>query len=363
MSQKRPVSESLTRFIVVVSLFAIVFGRALSVALPGSRAGLGRLLEVNYRLGSFASQLLAVLLILAIGRLAVQLWQDARLSFAYRLTVAPAAMLVMLLLATACCDDLRTPYTPEIALIMGIAGTLVAINAIGPSLHQAHSRAAGLVLGILTLASVAQMGARLLALQASGAALPKQFAVARWLATAASSLDVLALLLVVLWLLSHWQRGRVTVVMVAAAAVALAIVSQRGARPGAGFAAVLVSRSLAQLHREPASLLPIGVQNVQEILAFLLALVLLRQPRAMRLQLRASLALVLLARSSPDIPLCAGLLVAGALGLLARALDIEHSSSTAAPSSAVLESWGAAVDESEQPLTEQHHRQARDGNA
>jgi hypothetical protein len=170
------------------------------------------------------------------------------------------------------------------------------------------------------------MGARLLALQASGAALPKQFAVAQWLASAASGFDALALLLVILWLLSHWQRGRVAIALAAAAAVALTLVSQRGSRPGAGFSAVLVSRSLAQLHREPASLLPIGIQNVQEILAVLLALVLLGQPRTMRLQVRASLAMVLLARNSPDIPLCAGLLVAGALGLLVHSLEVTSSS-------------------------------------
>jgi len=79
VSQPNSVSVGLTRPVVVVALLAIVFGRALASALPGSRAGLGRLLDVNRIVAGFSSQLLAVLLVLVIGRLAVGLWQEARL--------------------------------------------------------------------------------------------------------------------------------------------------------------------------------------------------------------------------------------------------------------------------------------------
>jgi hypothetical protein len=298
--------------------------------LPGSRTGLDKILDANRFVGSFASQLMAVLLILVIGRLAVALWHDARLSFARRLTVAPNAMLVVLVLAAACCDALMSPYTPELSLIVGLSGTLVAVNAIGPSLTPAPMRASGLILVLETGASVAQMGARLLALQASGAALPKQFVTARWLASVASGLDVLALVLVFVWVLSLWPRGRFPLASVVASAAALSLLSHRGARPGAGFSAVLLSRGLAQLHRDPASLWPLALQNSQEILAVLLSLLLLLRPREVRLEIRASVAMVLLARSSPDIPLCAGLLVLGALNLLRQSLDV---SPRATPSS------------------------------
>jgi len=320
VSQNEPVPGAMTRLIVVVSLFAIVFGRALSVALPGSRTGLGKLLDINRFIGGFSSQLLAVLLVLVIGRLTVGLWQDSRLSLALRLTIVPAAALVVLLLTLACGDALMSPYTPEISLIMGIAGTLVAVNTLGPTLAPPQLRASGFVLVLVTGASVAQMSARLLALQASGAALPRQFVVARALASVASGFDALALLLVLLWLLLLWPRGRIVIVSVAALAVVSSVLSHTGSRPGAGLFSVLVSRGLAQLHREPSSLFPVGLQNIQELLALSLAPLLLWQPRDTSLGLRASLALVLLARSSPDIPLCSGLLVAGALGLLNRSL-------------------------------------------
>jgi len=340
LSQTNSISEATTRLIVVVSLVATVFGRALSIALPGSHTGLGQLLVVNRFLGGGSSQLLAVLLVLAVGRLAVSHWIDPRLPVAHRLMVAPAAVLVAMLLVAASCDALLSPYTPEISLIMGIAATLVAIDAIGPCLTPTRLRSSGLVLMLVTVASVAQIAARLLALQASGAALPRQYALARGLATAASALDAIALILVMIWLVSHWQRAWLTIIGAFALAALLRHLSQRGSLSGAGYPAVLTSRALAQLRREPGPWLSAGLQNVHEVLALLIAAVLLARPRGVGASQRYSVAMVLLARSSPDIPLCAGLLVTGALGLLRSALD----SVDASPNSDGIHSVPAGAD-------------------
>ncbi len=97
--------------------------------------------------------------------------------------------------------------------------------------------------------------------------------------------------------------------------------AERGSRPGAGLTEVLLSRSLAQLHREPSSFLPRVIQNTQELFALFIAALLLWRPRDVSAEQRLCLAMVLLSRGSPDIPLCCGLLVAGALGLCLLSTD------------------------------------------
>ena len=315
MSKPNPISRAAIRLTVVAALFAVVFGRALGAALPGSRSGIDKLLEANRLLGGFWTQLLAVLIVIVSCRLAFTLWQDARFSVSHRALMTPAAATVVVLVIAASFDVLPGPHTPEISLILGIAGTLVAVLASNVSLRPMRLRASGIVLLLVATASTAQVSARLLALQASGAALPNQYAVARWLASLATLLDAFALILTATWLVMLWTRGRWALVAVVGSAVALGQLAQRGSRPGAGLTAVLLSRSLAQLHREPSSLLPRAVQNTQELFAILIAALLVWQPRHASPEQRLCLAMVLLSRSSPDIPACCGLLVAGALGL------------------------------------------------
>lgn len=323
MNPPHPVSPATTRLTVFVALLAVVFGRALASALPGSRAGLGRVLDASRLLGGFSSQLLAVLLVLIIGRLIVGLWQDSRLPLAYRVVVTPASLLIIMLIIAASFDELMNPYLPEVSLLLGLASTLVAINSIKPSVTPIRLRASGITLVLVVAASASQITARLLALQASGAALHRQFAVARWLASGATVLDALALVLTAVWLTLFWKRGRFAIFVALGVAGAMSHFSRSGSRPGGGFATVLLSRSLAQLHREPGSFFPVWLRDAQELFALFIAGLLIAQPRGIALEQRLSIALLLLARSSPDIPLCSGLLVAGALGLVRLSLLLE----------------------------------------
>jgi hypothetical protein len=235
-------------------------------------------------------------------------------------------MLIVMLLIAASFDALMSPRTPEISLLLGLSGTLVAINAVKSCLTPIRLRASGITLLLVVSASACQIASRLLALQASGAALPRQYAVARWLATAATALDALALLMTAVWLMLLWERGRFATLAILGLAGTLSQFSRHGSHSGASLAAVLLSRGLAQLHREPASLLPIWLQDSQELLALFIAALLIARPRGVPVEQRLSVAMLLLARSSPDIPLCSGLLVAGALGLLRLSLDINGTS-------------------------------------
>ena len=110
-------------------------------------------------------------------------------------------------------------------------------------------------------------------------------------------------------------------VAISGLSAALGFAALRGTSARAGFFEVLLSRLLAQLHREPSAMFPRAIQNTQEVFAFIMAAWLLWRPRSVLPELRSCLAMVLLARSSPDIPLCAGLLVTGALGLSLLAAD------------------------------------------
>ncbi len=326
MSKQGPISRGALRLTVVAAIFAVVFGRALGTALPGSRSGLDKILQANWLVGAFCTQLLAVLLVVVVGRLASALWVDGRFSVSHRIIMTLAAATVIVLVIAASSDVLLGPYTPEVSLVLGIAGTLVAMRAASISLKPTDLRASGIVLLLVATASMAQVSARLLALQAGDAALLTQYNVARWLASLATLLDALALILTAVWLALLWTGGRYAVVATLVSSVFLGQLSLRGSRPSAGLAEVLLSRSLAQLHREPSSFFPRLVQNTQELFAILIVGVLLWQPRRVLPEQRLALAMVLLARSSPDIPLCCGLLVAGALGLSLLTADAQESS-------------------------------------
>lgn len=323
MSIERLIARGTLRFTVIVALLAVVFGRSLAAALPGSRTGLYKVLALSSLLGGFFTQLLAVLIVLVCGRLAFVTWQEPRLSNAYRFFSAPSACVVIVIVTAACFDFVVGPSTPEISLLLGFAGTLVAVHASGVILRPTRLRASGIVLAFVGAASVAQVSARLIALQASDAALRTQYDVARGLASIATVLDALALTVTAVWLGMLWTRGgRYVLLGMLGLAVTLGELAQRGSRVQSGFAEVLLSRSLAQLHREPNSYFPRVLQDTQELLALLMAVLLLSRPRNVSPQQRLSLAMVLLARSSPDIPLCSGLLVAGALGLALFAADL-----------------------------------------
>ena len=319
-------SRGTLRLTLVVALLAEVFGRAMAQALPGSRSGLGKLLDANRWAAGFFTQLLAALVVVAAGRFTWLTWLDQRTPHRYRFLATPAATLVIFLVIAACFDILISPYTPEISLVLGMAGTTVALYAAAMCLGPPPIRAAGIVLALVAAASIAQVSARLLALLAGDAALHAQYVLSRWLASAAAVLDVASLVAVVIWITKRDRRGRLVVLVNFGIAIALGLAAQRGTSTRAGFFEVLLSRLLAQLHREPSAFFPRVIQDTQEVFAFIMAAWLLWRPRSELPELRSCLAIVLLARSSPDIPLCAGLLVTGALGLSLMAAEWRHPS-------------------------------------
>lgn len=317
-------SSSALHWMVIVALCAVFFGRAMDQALPGSRSGLGKWLDANHWAAAFFSQTLAVLVITIAGRMTLSTSFDQRVSYRHRLHVGLAASVVIFLVIFASLDFLIGPYTPELSLLLGIAATNVALGAAVVCSGPASVRVGAIVLALATASSIAQISARLLAMQASDAALPTQYIVSRWIASTAAVIDFASLIAVVVWIVRRDFTSRVSVLTRVGIAMLLGVAAERGATTKANYAEVLVSRLFAQLHREPSTVFPRIIQNAQEALALIVAAWLLYRPRSARPELRASLAMLLLARSSPDIPLCAGLLVTGALGLMAIAAESPH---------------------------------------
>jgi hypothetical protein len=242
-------------------------------------------------------------------------------------TPAVATVIVLIIAASLNWDFLIGPAAPEMSLLLGVAGTLTAICACFVSLRPIGMRASGLALALITGASIAQVAARLLALHASGAAIPSEYGLARSLATVATVLDAGALIVTSIWLVARSEKGwRHAVVGVLGSAVTLAELARRSSHPSAPYAEVLLGRSLAKLHREPSSFIPRVFEDTQELMAVGIAILLLFRPGHASVRLRLFLAMTILARSSPDIPLCSGLLAAGAMGLALLAADEVDSS-------------------------------------
>jgi hypothetical protein len=316
VDSRLPVGKSVLRVTVVAALIAMVLGRCISSALPGTRIGLERILDITWLLTAWWTQLLALLVVAVCTRFALVIAQRPQLAPGYRLIAVPAAATVIVLVIASAFDVLIEPSAPEMSLLLGVAGTTVAVVSATIALRHAQVRAAGLALVLVAAGSVAQVSARLLALQPGDGALPTHYGMARSAATAATLLDAGALTVAALWIAARMGRtGRSALLAVVALAAGIAVYERIGPWHKAGFFSVLLTRSLAQLHREPGSYLPTIVQNTQEILTLGLALLLLSRPSSQAPEQRLSLSMVLLARCSPDIPLCAGLLATGALGL------------------------------------------------
>lgn len=302
-----------------VAICSVIFGRSLAQALPGSSSGLGRILEINRIASGFFTQLLAIMLVASATRLIGHAWAAHGVAPRYRLFIAPAAVAVVTIVILASLDTVVGPYTPEISILLGVMGGTVALNSAAACTKLPPLRVAGLSLWLIGVASIGQILSRLFALQASEAAHQGQFAAAQFVATAAVVLDALSIAVVFVWVVRRDRVPWYRLLTAVAACFVLVNTAHRGASSGANTLQVVLWRSLAQLHREPSPVLPQMALDSIEVMALLLALVLLFYPRRASVELRACLGLIVLARSSTDIPLCAGMLVVGALGLSALA--------------------------------------------
>jgi len=333
MQESSPSDIAIPRLACVVVLLAVpalLWNRALLPALPGSRSGIEHLFDQLFVVGSVLSQLLAVTLALLLIKLVVASLGTFALGVEGRLMALPIGAAVGFLLVAGAV----APLDVEMHLLLSGLGTAALISCVRPALHQPTLRAAGLLVLLSALASFAYSSGRLLALKASVEALPREYAVARIIASAGQLFDFLGLVWVMAWLVLSKRvphhRGdetgetqlhartkslaRVTAAL--ALGVTCALLARRGQTSTANFAEVVLARAMAALSREPSPIATAALGPCLDVVAVTFALLLLVAPKHIAFATRVAMALVLLGRCAPDIPAHCGLMTAGALLLI-----------------------------------------------
>jgi hypothetical protein len=291
-----------------LGLVASVVARCLAPALPGAMVGIESLIIWTSRLASLLTLLAATGLVAGIGRIGSVIVASPRAPLVARAVVVPLVGLSCLLLLLA---SFR-PLEPLMALVLGIAASVVGSLSAQHCVKQRDKRAAALVLGLTAGSGLIHVLSRKLTQDASEAANLTVFRGAQLLETFASSLDLVALALTLVWLQRRAPRGRIVVPVLLGLGALGVVLALRGSLPGAGTPSVLVSRGLDRFAREQASLFPPALAYTQNTVTLLAAFgALLAGGGEIGLVLAACLA----ARSALDIPIPALLLELGALYL------------------------------------------------
>lgn len=288
---------------------AVLIGRGLSQALPGSITGLGEVIDRVSLAGAVLTQLGAALLSALALRSATLLLFTRPGHAALRFVSATATIVIVLmtLLAALLSHNQLAPHWSMLSAVV-VAGTLSWSGA--SSLKSLEARAVGLIAMLAAIAATVHTLARIQALIAAQRASTMAFGVARGMATAGFVLELLCVAGACGWLLfprNTWLRASAGVLLALAPAVAL------GASKDGSFALV-TERLLAQLSAHPDPLVPELLRHTLELWG-LAAVALCVVARVRSAELMFVLGLCLLGRASADIPLGALFLLNAALAL------------------------------------------------
>jgi hypothetical protein len=304
------VAPKLAFWLVLCGVPTLLLNRAIIPALPGSRSGLEQILDRAMIVGGISSQLLALVITLLLIRLIVSSIGAAAIGALERLFVLPIGSAVGFLVVAASAGTLD----PELHLLLAGVSSIGLIICARPALKHPSTRAGGILLSCIIVASICFATARLVALRASVEALPRQYVVARWLATAGQLFDWLALLWIMVWTMRSARARGIARVSIAIIFTLLALIGARlGQRPDPNFLQVVTVRAFGALAREPSPYAGSLIGPASDLLAMLLSLAVLslRNPRTM--VARRAMALLLLGRCSLDVPALAGITTAGGL--------------------------------------------------
>jgi hypothetical protein len=304
------VAPALALWLVLIGVPTLLLNRALIPALPGSRSDIEQLLDRAVTIGSVSSQLLALGITLLLIRLITSSLGTASIPGIERLFVLPISSAVGFLVVAASAGTLD----PELHLLLAgisLVGLLICSRT---ALRHPSTRAGGILLALIVVASVCLASARLVALRASMQAIPRQYAMSRGLATAGEIFDCLSLLWVMAWcILSTRNRGLVRVAIAIIITVSVTILARLGQLPDATFVKVVAARAFGALRREPNAYGSPLIEPASDLLAILLGLVLISLNDRKTAVARRAMALLMLGRCSLDVPALCGLATGGGL--------------------------------------------------
>jgi hypothetical protein len=300
-----------------LAALAALLSRAVEPALPGVWVGVDHVITAVKLVSAISSQLFAVSssavmigLVLATVR--------SRLPPHLRAFSVCAGVLVVLAVLIASAVRLPNPSR----LVLAFTAAALSLMAAKSSARFLNLRAAALLLAVMSVASLVRIIAIVFAGYANAGAPDAILLAARVAATVGSAVEALGVLVAVAWLVlksprtgkrpePRWQLLAVTLVL----GLAGTFVVHLGLDPESSGGALLVARAVRRLLLLPEPYLPLMLRVVVEVLLWLVVLLTLVLTPRSRL-MSAVVALALVARGTPDIPLCAMAMVLASLALL-----------------------------------------------
>lgn len=309
--QTQSLSEELPfpRSALALALLAVLLGRGLGQALPGSLTGIDHVISGVETTGALLTQLCAALLTAQALRtnIVVLFTQPGQLPLKLLSSLTTLLVAMTTLFAALVSQNQLAVLWAAVGAV-GVAVTLSASAAY--VLGDPTRRGLGLIALGVAAASLAHTAARLLALFAAERASLTGFNAARGLATLGFVLELLSLAAAWWWLFRPLStRLRAAGASLAAVGVGVAALALRD--EGWGF---VLGRTLEQLSSHPDPLLPALARYSLEVWA-VLTVVLCCVHQARPAVLLMVLGLCLLGRSSADVPLGAVFLLNAALAL------------------------------------------------
>lgn len=306
----------LVRPLAVIAAIAMILGRLAGPASTGLVVGFGRVTRGVELAGAIATQVFAMAAtVVAMAEIIAA--TKSKLPMPLRLgaiTVGGFAIIVGLSAAV-----LRVPGTS--AAILGVGASILAIAAAWDASRAPFARAFAVALGVLAAAGLAHLAAAGLSELATARGSMRIATIARGAATGSLMLDASALLGVMAILASGSKKLTSPFTL---AALALAFVATRQALIGdtedAGVVSIFLRRAADRLMARPDTFFPITVHIFISYLA-LFAAVFALFIRGQVPALTGALALALLARGAPDMPLGGMILIIAALSMALAARD------------------------------------------
>lgn len=300
----------------VLGVLALVFGRLLGPSWAGVAVGMGRVIFIMEVVGGALTQLfaMAAIVLTMAELLAITGSRASHLVRALAVVAGGLAIIVSLFSA-----GMRVP-----ALSLGLVGatsSALALAGAWDAYKSPFARRAALVLGLIGAAGLVRLASIGVAVLADDRASASLALIARGVATASFVIDTLAVFAAMAVLATN---GRKVTSPLTTGALVLAFLATRqaiiGGADDAGTASLLLRRAATRFLTRPEPFVPAQIQFFVGFLAVFAAVSALFG-RGQIPALAGAIALALVARGSPDMPLGALVLVVASMSVVLAARD------------------------------------------
>ena len=306
-----------TREIAILAVVATVVGRAFAPAMRGVVTGAGPWVDRIAFVGNVASQLLLLTLVWLLIAVTMAVLRLTRLPLAYRLLATGLAGIVLGLATPATVSRL----SPEFNSVLALTAVTTAMLGSAQALVAPHTRIVGVLLALGSLAALTRQTSWMMALYGGEHALLRLALAARWVATGALVLSAMGIATALLWLVTRRSAiASLCTSISTGVALYVAWLAERDEDLVLPEWKLAIGRAASRLLAPPLPHAPVGMRVFLAVSALLLAIVALssrRQPGVVV----GTMALVLVAGTDADVPLCALALAVASLAAALAAHD------------------------------------------